>query len=113
VVAGFAGFGGFDYMRQAGDGGHVPSLPLRDVPWGGNGFYAADNDVFGATACLEAAARLWAEGGGHLAGVLENGMLTAKEYAAKRDLKPFLDACDGLRSGPAANSAPSFRDRGV
>ncbi len=85
VVAGFAGFGGFDYMRQAGEGGYAPSVPLREVPWGGNGFYAADNDVFGAAACLEAAARLWVSGGAGLTAVLENGRLTAAAYApAKR-----------------------------
>ena len=82
VVAGFAGFGGFDYMRQAGQGGYAPSVPLRVVPWGGNGFYAADNDVFGATACLEAACRLWIAGGEKLARVLENGRMTAAAYGA-------------------------------
>lgn len=80
VVAGFAGFGGFDYMRQVEPDGHRPSVPLRDVPWGGNGFYAADNDVFGAALCLEAAAKLWTEGGETLAGVLENGKRTAGGY---------------------------------
>lgn len=82
VVAGFAGFGGFDYMRQAGQGGYAPSVPLRAVPWGGNGFYAADNDVFGATACLEAACRLWIAGREALARVLENGRMTAAAYGA-------------------------------
>ncbi len=81
VVAGFAGFGGFDYMRQAGDGGHVPSVPLRDAPWGGNGFFAADNDVFGAATCLERAARLWTEGGPALETVRESARLTAAAYA--------------------------------
>jgi hypothetical protein len=81
LVAGFAGFGGFDYMRQAGPGGYVPSVPLRGVAWGGNGFYAADNDVFGATACLEAAARLWREGGTGLAAALDNAALTAAAYS--------------------------------
>ncbi len=81
VVAGFSGFGGFDYMRQAGaDGGFAPSLPLRDVPWGGNGFYAADNDVFGAVACLEAAARLWTDGGAPLAHALDNARRTAAAH---------------------------------
>ena len=87
VVAGFAGFGGFDYMRQAGPGGYVPAVPLRDVPWGGNGFYAADNDVFGATACLEAAARLWIEGGEALAGALANAEKTATAYGPGQRLK--------------------------
>uniref|UniRef100_I2Q725 Glycosyltransferase n=1 Tax=Desulfovibrio sp. U5L TaxID=596152 RepID=I2Q725_9BACT len=81
VVAGFAGFGGFDYMRQADPGGHVPSVPLRDVPWGGNGFYAADHDVFGASRCLEQAATLWPEGGEALETVLQNAGLTARAFA--------------------------------
>ncbi len=80
VVAGFTGFGGLDYMRQAGDDGFVPSLPLRGVPWGGNGFYAADNDVFAAALCLERAARVWTNGGATLARVLENARLTAAAY---------------------------------
>lgn len=80
VVAGFAGFGGFDYMRQARSGGHVPSVPLRPVAWGGNGFYAADNDIFAAGTCLEQAARLWLDGGAALAAVLESARLTAAAY---------------------------------
>lgn len=81
VVAGFAGFGGWDYMRQI-SGGYAPGLPLREVPWGGNGFYAADNDVFGAITCLEAAAGLWTDGGATLAAALENGRRTAAAYGA-------------------------------
>lgn len=84
VVAGFTGFGGFDYMRQASEGGHAPSVPLREVAWVGNGFYAADNDVFGATACLEAAAKLWTEGSEALARVLENGKKTAAAYGVEK-----------------------------
>ena len=80
VVAGFSGFGGFDYMRQAAPGGPVPSVPLRQVAWGGNGFYAADNDVFAAAACLEQAARLWRDGGAALTAVLESARLTAAAY---------------------------------
>ncbi|KHK03763.1 glycosyltransferase [Desulfovibrio sp. TomC] len=80
VVAGFAGFGGFDYMRQAGDGAYGPSVALRDVAWGGNGFYAADNDVFGASVCLEQASRLWLAGGAALEAVLESGRQTAAAY---------------------------------
>ncbi|MHC1790413.1 glycosyltransferase family protein [Solidesulfovibrio sp.] len=83
VVAGFAGFGGFDYMRQAGDGGYAPSVALRAVAWGGNGFYAADNDVFGASRCLEQAARLWLGGGAPLDAVLENARQTAAAYGPK------------------------------
>jgi hypothetical protein len=67
-------------MRQAGDGGYAPSVALRAVPWGGNGYYAADNDVFGASRCLEQAARLWLGGGEALEAVLESGRQTAAAY---------------------------------
>lgn len=91
VAAGFAGFGGFDYMRQAGAGGYVPSAPLRDVPWGGNGFYAADNDVFGASACLEQAARLWLAGGAALEAVLESARQTAAAYGPGAQRQTLAD----------------------
>ena len=80
VVAGFSGFGGFDYMRQIDPDGYAPSVPLRPVAWGGNGCYAADHDVFGATACLERAAGLWVAGGTALESVLDNGRRTAAAY---------------------------------
>ena len=80
LVAGFAGFGGFDFMRQAGGDGYAPSVPLRPVPWGGNGLYAADNDVFGAARCLEQAIDLWREGGARLETVLRQAALTAASY---------------------------------
>lgn len=84
LVAGFTGFGGFDSMRQFGPGGPAPSVPLRDVPWGGNGFYAADHDVFGAADALERAARLWIDGGPALADALANARATAAAYAPAR-----------------------------
>lgn len=87
VVAGFAGFGGFDYMRQIAPHGHRPSVPLRDVPWGGNGFYAADNDVFGAGLCLEDAALLWRHGGAALATVLLQARDTVAAYGEKQRLE--------------------------
>jgi glycosyltransferase involved in cell wall biosynthesis len=87
VVAGFAGFGGFDYMRQVDADSFAPSVPLRDAPWGGNGFYAADNDVFGAVACLERAAGLWMSGGAALETVLEHGRRTAAAYGVDQRLE--------------------------
>ncbi|MFU2208604.1 glycosyltransferase family 1 protein [Solidesulfovibrio sp. C21] len=107
VVAGFAGFGGFDYMRQAGEGGYVPSLPLRDVPWGGNGFYAADNDVFGATACLEAACLLWLKGGGKLATVLEDARLTVAAYGESSRREALLGIGEGLGAATKNSCTPS------
>lgn len=91
VVAGFAGFGGFDYLRQAGAGGYVPSVPLGAVAWGGNGFYAADNDVFAAGACLEQAARLWLAGGEALEAVLESARLTAAAYGPGEQLRSLQE----------------------
>ena len=87
LVAGFAGFGGFDYLRPIGPGGYMPPVPLREVPWGGNGFYAADNDVFGATLCLEAAAKLWIEGGPALTAALESAAMTAAAYTPQAQQK--------------------------
>ena len=66
-------------MRQVA-GGYAPEVPLRDVPWGGNGFYSADNDVFGATIALEQAVKLWIAGGAPLAATLDNGRRTAAAY---------------------------------
>lgn len=69
VVVGYAGLGGWDYMRQvpcAADyfpAAFQPWWPLRETSFGGNGFYTADADVPGAVMALEAAARLVREGG--------------------------------------------------
>ena len=96
VVAGFAGFGGLDYMRQAGAGGFLPSVPLREVAWGGNGFYAADNDVFAAGGCLEQAARLWLDGGAALAAVLDSARSTAAAYGPQTQRRSLLELWSAL-----------------
>ncbi|WP_043774649.1 glycosyltransferase [Desulfomicrobium escambiense] len=56
LCAGFTGFGGWDYMRQVAGVSFAPQgYALRDVPWGGNGWWAADGDVLGAALGLERA----------------------------------------------------------
>jgi hypothetical protein len=56
LCVGFTGFGGWDYMRQIEAGSFSPQgYMLRDVPWGGNGWWAADGDVLGAALGLERA----------------------------------------------------------
>lgn len=56
LCAGFTGFGGWDYMRQAEGHNFSPQgYALREVPWGGNGWWAADGDVLGAALGLERA----------------------------------------------------------
>jgi hypothetical protein len=86
VPVGFAGLGGWDYMRQARQPGFLPECPLEDVPWGPNGFYAADGDVMGAVLGLEQACRLWRRGGARLGDILAAGRMTAAGYG--------LDAMD-------------------
>ena len=83
VPVGFTGLGGWDYMRQAADfpGVASPLWPLREVPWSGNGFYAADADVPGAVFALEAALDLFVRGGKNLEALRRAGQTTAAAYS--------------------------------
>jgi len=83
VPVGFTGLGGWDYMRQAADfpGAARPLWPLRETPWAGNGFYAADADVPGAVFALEAALDVFARGGEELAALRRAGQTTAAAYS--------------------------------
>jgi len=86
MVVGFAGLGGWDYMRQAQgftDEG-VSWLPLRETPWEGNGLWAADGDVLAAAMALEQAIRWRATGDSRLGRVLDNAALTASWYSPER-----------------------------
>ncbi len=62
LVAGFAGLGGWDYMRQALPGGYLPRLDLPPLPFdpenNGNAFVAADSDNLSAALALESAASI-------------------------------------------------------
>jgi glycosyltransferase involved in cell wall biosynthesis len=82
---GFTGLGGWDYMRQATDfpGAAKPLWPLRETPWAGNGFFAADADVTGAVFALEAALDIFANGGDELASLRRAGQTTAAAYSLK------------------------------
>jgi hypothetical protein len=63
LCVGFTGFGGWDYMRQVEPNGYAPhAYALRDVPWGGNGWWSADGDVLGAVLGLERAAQALSQG---------------------------------------------------
>lgn len=86
LVAGFSGLGGWDYMRQAAPEAPWacrPWWPLRDVSWGGNGFYAADADVPGAALALETACALLRRGGPKLAAVRRAARETALAYSLR------------------------------
>lgn len=90
LVAGFGGFGGWDYMRQALETGFRPSISTRPVPWGPNGFYAADADVFGAAMALNAALDIRGKRGHSV--ILQNAAHTAACYCAQNQRKALLEA---------------------
>lgn len=80
IPVGFSGFGGWDYMRQLSGASFTPWWPLRDVSWGGNGFWSADADVLDAALNLEKAIKLWSEGGEPLDSALDAGQQTIQSY---------------------------------
>ena len=110
LCAGFTGFGGLDYMRQATDmvmgpgmdlGGmdqsrFKPWLPLRDVPWGGNGLWSGDADIADAALCLEEAARWLQTGDPRAATAIREGQKTAQTYSLEAMRKNILDIWEGL-----------------
>jgi len=96
IPAGFAGFGGWDYMRQAAPNRHRPDCPLAERPWRGNGFYVADNDALGAALALEEALALRARGGPELDRVLEGCALTARAYGLESQRRAVLDFWERL-----------------
>ncbi|WP_035104830.1 group 1 glycosyl transferase [Desulfohalovibrio reitneri] len=86
LCAGFTGFGGTDYMRQAGDfpGAFEPWWPVRETPWGGNGLWCADADVPAAVEALEQAQAWWREGDPRLETTLEQARATARAYGIEQ-----------------------------
>lgn len=103
LVVGCAGFGGFDYMRQAGgiDGGFTPWFDLEPRAFGGNGFYAADNDAAWLSLALEQAARLWRGEARGLGEILAQARLTAREYGLARARAAWVELFTGLWAGGA------------
>ncbi|MDD4951747.1 MAG: glycosyltransferase family 1 protein [Desulfovibrionaceae bacterium] len=98
ACVGFAGFGGWDYMRQADPAGYAPNWPLRDTAWGGNGLWSADNDVLDAALNLERVVS-WIKGAAaELDMVLENAALTARAYSLAEHEKALLAVWDGLEA---------------
>ncbi len=98
IAVGFAGLGGWDYMRQA----HFisedkmpylcdPWFELRKTPFEGNGLYVADADVLGATLALEQACILLNTGGPKLAKLRENIANTAKAYSLESQAGNILE----------------------
>lgn len=80
LVAGFGGMGGWDYMRQALPNGFQPAIKLAERPWGPNGFYAADGDVWGAALALMAAYDTLLENAPNLAAIRASALTAARWY---------------------------------
>lgn len=99
VPVGFAGLGGFDYMRQVRPRDYRPEFDLRPVDWPGNGFYAADADVMGCVFALENALALWHNAGVLLDQTLAAGQATAKAYALSAHRRALL-GLPWFASGP-------------
>jgi len=97
LPVGFAGLGGFDYMRQvAASPRFAPWLPLREVPWSGNGWWCADGDALAAALCLEEALALAAAPGPGLDAVLRAGQETADAYSTQEQAKALLALWENL-----------------
>ena len=93
VPVGFTGFGGWEYMRQAAPGAYSPAVPLRETPWGGNGFFYADGDIMAAGLGLASAIRMAAANDEEWRTVSRAGVTTARHYtreAGKETLAALL-----------------------
>ncbi len=101
LCVGFGGYGGYDYMRQAGDfaGAFTPWFPLRDAPWKGNGLWCADADVPAAVNALEQAASWRESGDARLAAALDAARTTARAYAAEEHAAAVRRIWDELEQG--------------
>ncbi len=94
LVAGYTGFGGWDYMRQARENTYSPpSFELRQVPWSGNGFFYPDGDVLGLAREVESAVARLLDGDEGLVSVMEAGVMTAGSYGKEQqeeDVRQWL-----------------------
>uniref|UniRef100_B8DQQ3 Uncharacterized protein n=1 Tax=Nitratidesulfovibrio vulgaris (strain DSM 19637 / Miyazaki F) TaxID=883 RepID=B8DQQ3_NITV9 len=108
LLVGFAGFGGWDYMRQALPGGVTPwwtgGGPEADPAGGGmalppNGYFAADADVVAAGLALERAVRLAATGGPELAALRRAGLATARACSLQRQRATVLALWERVARG--------------
>lgn len=93
IVAGFAGFGDWDYMRQGLENGFRPAIPLPLRTWGPNGFYVPDADAFAAALALDRALNAAAEKGREYETIRENARHTANFYSRENQKKELFAAC--------------------
>ena len=99
LVAGFAGLGAWDYLRQALPGGYLPLCPLPELPWqkggqsgiSGNAFIAADNDALGLALAVEAAARIALRDPETYSVLQQRGQAAAGFYSAENRRRALAD----------------------
>lgn len=97
LPVGFTGLGGWDYMRPVQDFPRFsPWIPLREVPWHGNGFWCADGDVLDAALSLEETVTMIREGGPLLDATLQAGQDTANAYSTEEQRNSVLALWDAL-----------------
>lgn len=95
VPVGFAGLGGWEYMRSSPLSpchnqvlsSLPPGLELPEKPWGPNGFYAPEGDVVSAALALFSAIRLARENGPEWRALQAEGRKTALAYSRKAMLE--------------------------
>lgn len=89
IPVGFAGLGGWEYMRstplspthQQVITSLPPGLTLPDRPWGPNGFYAPEGDVVSAGIALAAAIQLAAQNGQEWQALQAEAAKTAQSFS--------------------------------
>jgi hypothetical protein len=101
LVVGFSGFGGWDYMRQAGPGLHSPRIAPRPVPWGGNGLFASDGDVVEASFLLTEAVRMVRGNAAEYTAIREQALKTAAAYCADAQREEVRAVWDALENVPS------------
>lgn len=115
LVAGFPGFGGWDYLRQAWElppelspaGRMGPWFPLpEDDPYAaGNALLAPDGDVLAAALALAEGVRWRRATDPRLARVLDTTLAAGQALAASRSLDHFAARAAALWQRAAANEA--------
>ncbi|WP_462325245.1 glycosyltransferase [Desulfoplanes sp.] len=93
IPVGFTGLGGWDYMRQAGNGGYGSPFELRSVAWEGNGMFYPDGDVLGLAKGVERVVLGIIEDDDRGWAMMHAGKTTASSYTIEFQKK---EVCDWL-----------------
>ena len=99
VPVGFTGFGGWEYMRQAGADACAPPFPLEEMPGDGNGFFFADGDIMAAGLGLARAVRMAAAAPQDWRNIVQAGKMTAQRYSREARLPRLAELWTRLIGG--------------